>query len=61
MLRFTIQQPLGLTVIAAVSCFLTILVAPADPVAQLMAAAFLFVFGGACYVAGLRLGKAPKL
>ena len=57
MFRFTIRDVLGLTAIAGASCILTIMVAPADPVSDMIAAAFLFVFGGACYVAGIAVAR----
>ena len=57
MFRFTIRELCGFTVVAAVSCVLTIVFAPADTVAQLMMAGLLFVFGGACYTGGIVLGR----
>ena len=57
MFRFTIRDVLWLTAIGAVSCVLGLLVAPADPISEILAAALLFVFGGACYAGGIAMGR----
>ena len=61
MFRFTIRDVLGLTAIAGASCVLGVLVAPADPVSDMIAAAFLFVFGGVCCVAGIAVARSATL
>ena len=61
MFQFTTKQLMGLTVIAAPSSIIaTFIFAPADPYSILLATAFLFVFGGSCYVAGLWLAHEDK-
>jgi drug/metabolite transporter (DMT)-like permease len=63
MFRFTIRDVLGLTAIAGVCCVVGPWVAPADPVSDMIASVFLFLFGGACYVGGLavaRYGQKPN-
>ena len=60
MFRFTLRRLFGLTAIAAISCFLSIIVAPADPFSELLFAGFLLVFGSACYIAGIVGGQHDK-
>ena len=61
MLRYTIQDMLGLTVVGAISCVLAFPVAADNPVAEMIAAALLFVFGGACYMAGNLIGRGYRI
>ena len=57
MFRFTIRDVLGLTAIAGVSSVVGPWIAPADPASAMIAAAFLFVFGGACYAGGVAVTR----
>ena len=60
MFQFTTKQLMGLMVIAAPASVIATYFAPADPYSVLLATAFLFVFGGSRYVAGLRLANESK-
>ncbi|WP_425616085.1 hypothetical protein NA78x_006024 [Anatilimnocola sp. NA78] len=57
MIQFGIRDLLGLTAVAAVSCLFGGLLAPRDTMSELGTAAGIGVFGMACYLAGIAVGK----
>lgn len=57
MLRFTIRDLMGLVVIAALALAFGRIVIRADNAEEIAAVFALFVFGAACYSAGLMFGR----
>jgi hypothetical protein len=60
MLRYSIREIMGLVVIAAVACLIGRVAIRADNREEFAAVFALFVFGAACYGAGLFLGRIGK-
>jgi hypothetical protein len=58
MFRCTIRELVGLVCVAGASFGLGIVVAPADPVSEVIACVVLFLFGGACYFGGIAVARA---